>query len=99
MARPAVLTGRTLADLVRDVFVVLVIWAVCLLVGFRPAGNPLAWLEVLLGLVSSSPVAVQGVRKTSTSPLLTPNLVLRPVWWMMSFACTGFFPLKSVYRL
>src|SRR6266851_4733871 len=32
MARSAVLTGRTLADLVRDVFVVLVIWAVGLLV-------------------------------------------------------------------
>src|SRR5713226_3628476 len=44
MARSAVLTGRTLADLVRDVFVVLVIWAVGLLVGFRPAGNPLAWI-------------------------------------------------------
>src|SRR6266704_757230 len=43
MAHSAVLTGRTLADLVRDVFVVLVIWAVGLLVGFRPAGNPLAY--------------------------------------------------------
>src|SRR5258707_12073303 len=32
------------SDLVRDVFVVLVIWAVGLLVGFRPAGNPLAWI-------------------------------------------------------
>src|SRR5258707_2372553 len=35
---------RSLADLVRNGFVVLVIWAVGLLVGFRPAGNPLAWV-------------------------------------------------------
>ena len=26
-------------------------------------------------------------------------LVLRPVWWMMSLSFTGFFPLKSVYRV
>jgi hypothetical protein len=44
MARSAVLTSRTLADLIRDVFVELVIWAVGLLVGIRPADNPLAWM-------------------------------------------------------
>jgi ABC-type multidrug transport system permease subunit len=36
MARSAVLTGRTIADLVRNVFVVLVMLVVGLLVGFRP---------------------------------------------------------------
>jgi hypothetical protein len=46
MARSAVITGRTLSDLIRDVCVELVIWAVGLLVGFRPAGNPLAWMAV-----------------------------------------------------
>jgi ABC transporter DrrB family efflux protein len=44
MSRSAVLTGRTIADLVRNVFVVLVMLAVGLLVGFRPSGSPLRWL-------------------------------------------------------
>jgi ABC transporter DrrB family efflux protein len=86
MAHSAILTGRTLADLVRDVFVVLVIWGVGLLVGFRPAGNPLAWiaatgfllltafvfswLAVLLGLALSSPEAVQGASLVIFYPLI-----------------------------
>src|SRR5438045_9547826 len=36
MAKSAVLTGRTLSDLVRNTFVVIVMWTVGLLVGFRP---------------------------------------------------------------
>src|SRR5438309_4036701 len=39
MAKSAVLTGRTIADLVRNTFVVFVMWMVGLLVGFRPDGN------------------------------------------------------------
>ena len=41
MAKSAVLTGRTIADLVRNVFVVIVMFAVGLLVGFRPSSSPL----------------------------------------------------------
>jgi ABC-type multidrug transport system permease subunit len=37
-SRPAI------ADLVRNVFVVIVMLAVGLLVGFRPSGSPLRWL-------------------------------------------------------
>ncbi|MGO8949223.1 MAG: ABC transporter permease [Ktedonobacterales bacterium] len=75
MARSAVLTGRTLADLVRSVLVILVVWAVGLLIGFRPAGAilnwvaalgllllssfMLSWFSVLLGLVVRSAEAVQ----------------------------------------
>ena len=43
MSRSAVLTGRTIADLVRNVFVVLVMLLVGLLVGFRPEAGPLGW--------------------------------------------------------
>src|SRR3989440_10345563 len=39
MAKSAVLTGRTISDIVRNTFVVIVMWTVGLLVGFRPAGN------------------------------------------------------------
>src|SRR5437762_8777840 len=44
MARSAVLTGRTLSDLVRNTFVVLVMWTVGLLVGFRPQGPFISWV-------------------------------------------------------
>ena len=43
MSRSAVLTGRTIADLVRNAFVVLVMLLVGLLVGFRPEAGPLGW--------------------------------------------------------
>jgi ABC-2 type transport system permease protein/oleandomycin transport system permease protein len=54
MSRSAVLTGRTIADLVRNVFVVLVMLLVGLLVGFRPEASVLGWagaigLLLLLG--------------------------------------------------
>jgi ABC-2 type transport system permease protein len=39
MAKSAVLTGRTLADLMRSTFILLIVWAVGLLVGFRPEGT------------------------------------------------------------
>lgn len=54
MARSAVLTGRTLADLVRSVLVILVVWAVGLLIGFRPAGTTLNWFAALGLLLLSS---------------------------------------------
>jgi ABC transporter DrrB family efflux protein len=70
MAKSAVLTGRTLADLIRSTLILLVIWAVGLLIGFRPAGTVLnwgaalgllllssflfSWLSALLGLVINS---------------------------------------------
>jgi ABC transporter DrrB family efflux protein len=44
MAKSAVLTGRTIADLVRNVFVVIVMFVVGLLVGYRPTGSVLAVL-------------------------------------------------------
>src|SRR5262249_55316618 len=48
MARSAVLGGRTLADVVRNVFVVILMVIVGYLVGFRFQGNP---AESLLALV------------------------------------------------
>ena len=106
MAHSAVLTGRTLADLIRNGFVVLVIWAVGLLVGFRPAGSPLAWvaatgllllttltfswLAVLLGLLVSSPEAVQGASLLIFYPLLFGSNAFVPTStmpdWLQTFA-------------
>jgi ABC transporter DrrB family efflux protein len=54
MAPSAVLTGRTIADLVRNMFVVGVMIVVGLLVGFRPDGSLFGWISavVLLLLLS-----------------------------------------------
>ncbi|MDQ4128885.1 MAG: ABC transporter permease [Actinomycetota bacterium] len=43
----AVLTGRTIADLVRNAFVVLVMLVVGLLVGFRPDAGPGGWVAAM----------------------------------------------------
>ncbi len=47
MAKSAVLTGRTISDLVRNTFVVAVMWTVGLLVGFRPQGGVLSWMAAI----------------------------------------------------
>jgi ABC transporter DrrB family efflux protein len=56
MSRSAVLTGRTLADLIRNMFIVVVMLAVGVLVGFRPQGSALGWVAAtgLLLLLSFS---------------------------------------------
>ncbi len=51
MAHSAVLTGRTIADLVRNVFVVLVMLVVGILVGFRPSGSIGGWILGFLFLL------------------------------------------------
>ncbi len=51
MARSAVLTGRILADLVRNVFVVILMCAVGFAVGFRIHTNPLEFIGGLLVLL------------------------------------------------
>ncbi len=47
MSRSAVLTGRTVADLVRNAFTVAVMLAVGLLVGFRPEAGVAGWTAAI----------------------------------------------------
>lgn len=54
MAKSAVLTGRTFADLVISVFIILVVWGVGLLIGFRPQGTILNWFGALGILILSA---------------------------------------------
>src|SRR2546427_817631 len=63
MARSAVLTGRTLADLVRSTFVVFVMWMVGLLVGFQPQGNVLSWVAAA-GLLLLTSFAFSWISRT-----------------------------------
>src|SRR6266568_1851475 len=75
MAKSAVLTGRTISDIVRNAFVVFVMWGVGLLVGFQPQGSFLylagavglllltsfafSWISATIGLSVNSVEAAQ----------------------------------------
>ncbi len=98
MAKSAVLTGRTIADLVRNTFVVFVMWMVGLLVGFRPDGNFLfllaavglllltsfafSWISATIGLAVSSVEAAQSAGFIWLFPL--------------TFASSAFVPTRSM---
>jgi ABC-2 type transport system permease protein/oleandomycin transport system permease protein len=98
MARSAVLAGRTLADLVRNVFVVVLMTIVGFGVGWRLHTNvlgliagvgvllafsfALTWTFGLLGLVTGDPETAQA----ASFPVLAP----------LVFASTAFVPLHSM---
>jgi len=98
MSRSAVLTGRTLGDLGRNMFTVLVMLAVGLLVGFRPHGSPLRWLGAagLLLLISFSLSWI-----SATIGLLVRNVEAVQsagfVWlFPLTFASSAFVPTSSM---
>jgi ABC transporter DrrB family efflux protein len=84
MARSAVLAGRTLADTVRNVFVMVLITVVAVIVGFRIHGGVLAFMAaigliLLFAFAMSWMMAVVGLRspngeaaQAATFPLLFP---------------------------
>src|SRR5579859_1360103 len=98
MARSAVLTGRTLADLVRNVFVVLIMLIVGLLVGFRPEGNALGWvagagLLLLFGFSLSWLAALIGLSVRSVEAAQSAGFI-----WLfpLTFASSAFVPTSSM---
>jgi ABC-2 type transport system permease protein/oleandomycin transport system permease protein len=98
MARVAVLGGRTLADLVRNTFVVALMMVVGLLVGFRPGGSipaillgclvvlatsfALSWAFASIGLRSGNAEAAQAI----SFPILFP----------LTFASSAFVPVSTM---
>jgi len=98
MARSAVLAGRTLADLTRNVFVVLLMVAVGFMVGFRIHTNALgliagvllilffgyamSWIFATVGLALGDPETAQA----AAFPVLAP----------LVFASTVFVPLETM---
>jgi ABC-2 type transport system permease protein/oleandomycin transport system permease protein len=85
MAASAVITGRTLTDLLRGALAVAVMWIVGLLVGFTPSGGiapslaaialillfgfALSWIGVALGAAMRTPEAIQGLIFVAVFPL------------------------------
>ncbi|HLJ35525.1 MAG TPA: ABC transporter permease [Ktedonobacteraceae bacterium] len=98
MAKSAVLTGRTISDLVRNTFVVLVMWGVGLLVGFRPEGGVLSWLGGI-GLLLLTSFAFSWISATIGLLVRTVEAAQSAgfIWlFPLTFASSAFVPTKSM---
>jgi ABC-2 type transport system permease protein/oleandomycin transport system permease protein len=98
MAQSAVLTGRIVADLVRNSLVILVTWAIGLLVGFRPQGTVLAWaaasgLVLLTSFVFSWLSALVGLLIRSPEAVAQASIV-----WLLPFVfgSSAFVPVNTL---
>lgn len=98
MAKSAVLTGRTLADLVRNTFVVIVMWSVGLLVGFQPQGSVLSWFAGA-GLLLLTSFAFSWISATIGMAVRTVEAAQSAgfIWlFPLTFASSAFVPTKSM---
>lgn len=98
MAKSAVLTGRTLSDLVRNTFVIIVMWTVGLLVGFRPQGNVLSWFAAA-GLLLLTSFAFSWISATIGLLVSTVEAAQSAgfIWlFPLTFASSAFVPTKSM---
>ncbi|RIK09058.1 MAG: ABC transporter [Acidobacteria bacterium] len=98
MARSAVLVGRTLADLIRNVFVVALMLLVGFLVGFRIHGGVAAFalamvMVLLFGYAISWMTANIGLR---TSTAEATQAAIFPMLFPLTFASSAFVPVDSM---
>jgi ABC transporter DrrB family efflux protein len=98
MSRMAVLLGKTLADLVRNVFTMLVMLAVGLAVGFSPQGSPLDWLGaagllLILSFSFSWVGAAIGLGVRNPEAVQAAGLI-----WLfpLTFASSAFVPISTM---
>jgi len=98
MTQSSVLTGRTLTDLLRAGLAIAIMWAVGMLVGFRPEGGvlgslaavglmllfgfALSWVGVAMGALMRTPEALQGIIFALVFPL--------------TFVSSAFVPTESM---
>jgi ABC transporter DrrB family efflux protein len=101
MARSAVLAGRTLADLVRTLFVIVLMIVVGYAIGFRfheglasavasvlvvaLFGLALSWIFAYIGLVAKGPEAAQSAGFIAIFPLVFASSIFVPVHTMPSW--------------
>ncbi|MBV9413002.1 MAG: ABC transporter permease [Acidimicrobiia bacterium] len=101
MARSAVLAGRTLSDTVRNVFVVLLMTAVGLAIGFRFHGTFLmsigalglavlfgmsfSWISAFIGMSVRDPEAAQAAGFIWIFPLVFASSAFTPIYTMPSW--------------
>ncbi len=98
MSRGAVLTGRTTADVVRNVFVVVIITVVGFLVGFRPTTGVLAYLAgigliLLFAYALSWGFAVIGLSAPNSE---TAQVMSFPILFPLIFVSSAFVPVDAM---
>ncbi len=98
MTHSAVLTGRTTADLIRNIFVVVVMTGVGFLVGFRPAtgvGPYLAGVLVILvfAYALSWGFALIGLAATNSE---TAQVMSFPLLFPLTFISSAFVPVAQM---
>ena len=98
MASSAVLTGRTIADLARNLFTVVIMLIVGFLVGFRPGGTPFEFLLGILVLMAFSygfswVSAFIGLAVRSVEAAQSAGFI-----WLfpLTFASSAFVPVDSM---
>ncbi len=98
MSRGAVLLGRTTADLVRNIFVIIVMTVVGLLVGFRPSTGVLSYLAgvgliLLFAYALSWFFAIVGLSAPNAE---TAQVMSFPMVFPLSFVSSAFVPVSSM---
>ncbi len=98
MARLAVLAGRTVSDLFRNVIVIVIISGVGFLVGFRPSGGVVAYLQACLLMVIFAYCLSWGFAFVGLS---APNseaaqAITFPLIFPLAFASAIFVPVYSM---
>jgi ABC-2 type transport system permease protein/oleandomycin transport system permease protein len=98
MSRSAVLTGRTTADMARNVATVVIITAVGLAVGFRPSTGVLAYFAGILVILLFAYALSWGF---ATIGLSAPNsetaqVMSFPLLFPLIFASSAFVPVSSM---
>ena len=98
MAKSAVLTGRTISDLVRNTFVVAVMWTVGLLVGFRPQGDILSWVAAV-GILLLTSFSFSWISATIALAVRSVEAAQSAgfIWlFPLTFASSAFVPPQSM---
>lgn len=98
MAPSAVLMGRTIAELARNTFVVTIMFAVGLLVGFRPEGSPPA-MAAALGLLLLFGFALSWIFVVNGLAVRTVEAVQQSSFlWLfpLTFVSSAFVPVESM---
>ena len=98
MAKSAVLTGRTISDIVRNTFVVIIMWVVGVLVGFRPEGSVLYWVAAI-GILLLASFAFSWISATISMAVSTVEAAQQAgfIWlFPLTFASSAFVPTSSM---
>ncbi|GAA1700618.1 ABC transporter permease [Fodinicola feengrottensis] len=98
ISRAAVLTGHTTAGLLRNLFVVCIVFVVGLAVGFRPALDPLGWLAAI-ALILGFTFAISWVAVTIAlyvSNLEAVEMAGLTLLMPLTFVSSAFVPTQSM---